>query len=489
MALRQLKMAFMTPNHSIGLSNVRWVGAIRLGQFAIQLASVVTLSRLLAPSDYGLMAMATTFTTFVYIIRDMGASTALVQIKLLPPDMLSTMFCFNVSLGLILGIAVVLSSHLVALGFVEPRLEFMLMALAISLPLGSLSAVHQALMERGSRFRDVARIEISSSLIGFGVALLSAWNGFGVYSLVMQTLTTAAVSTAQLWRLSPWRPIIKWDQAQFRKIWHFSANLTGFNIANYLERNADNILIGRFLGANDLGLYSMAYNIMLFPLQSLTYVINRALFPVYARQDREKMRIYYSKMLSMLALISSPLLFGLWVVRAPFVQAVLGEKWLPVAAVLTWLAPAGFLQTFLSTTGPILMATGRTDVLRNLGVFLLPLWLIAFICGLPYGIVGVAAAYFFATLLSVIPGFYYTLREIDLGISDLVASVWRPITIGLIMATVVTMVDMWLVPEHIQAWLRVAVLVPVGAVFYFASLPLLAPSLLREFKMLLWQRS
>ena len=115
-----LQDRFMTSVRSIGLSNVRWVGAIQLGRFAIQLASLVTFSRLLAPSDFGLMAMATTFTAFAYVIRDMGVSTALVQRKLLPQELLSTVFCFNVGLGLFLGTAVVLSSRVVAWGFGDP---------------------------------------------------------------------------------------------------------------------------------------------------------------------------------------------------------------------------------------------------------------------------------------------------------------------------------------------------------------------------------
>jgi O-antigen/teichoic acid export membrane protein len=382
-----------------------------------------------------------------------------------------------------------LLSYFVALGFSEPRLQFVLISLAISLPLGSLSAVHQALMERESRFRDVARIEISSSLLAFGVAVLAAWYGFGVYSLVMQVLTATAVSTARFWQLSPWRPTVTWSQAEFRKIWHFSANLTGFNIAMFLERNADNMLIGRFLGANALGWYSMAYNIMLLPLQNVTYVLNRALFPVYARQEREKMQVSYLKMLSMLALISAPIVCGLWATREPLVRVVLGEKWLPVSAVLTWLAPTALLQCFTATLGPILMAIGRTDIMRNFSWIFVPLSLLAFIGGLAFGIVGVAAAYFFVTALTLVPAFYFTLREIDLGIGAMVVSVWRPIVIALVMAVVVTVGDVWLVPTNTPAWLRLALLVPLGASFYVMSVAVLAPSLLFELKEHLWHSS
>jgi O-antigen/teichoic acid export membrane protein len=229
----------------------------------------------------------------------------------------------------------------------------------------------------------------------------------------------------------------------------------------------------------------MAYSIMVFPVRSLLNVINRALFPVYARQDHENMGVSYIRMLPMLALIIAPLYFGLWAVRTPVVQVVLGDKWLPVSEVLTWLLPTGFLQCFLSTTGPILAATGRADLLRNVGVLFLPLWLLAFISGLRFGIVGVAAAYFFAMLLSLIPTFYFTLNEIDLGLTDLVKSIWRPTMIALLMAAMVTIFDAQVLSLHMRGWLRLAILVPFGAGFYVSCLWLLAPRLLHELKVLL----
>jgi PST family polysaccharide transporter len=302
-------------------------------------------------------------------------------------------------------------------------------------------------------------------------------------------LTVAAVSTASFWLLSSWRPSIDWKHAEFRKIWHFSANLTGFNIAMFFERNADNMLVGRFLGAGALGWYSLAYNIMLLPLQHLTYVLNRALFPIFARQDREKMRHSYLRMLSTLALISTPAVCGLWAIRMPLVQVVLGEKWLPVAEILAWLAPTALLQCFTATLGPILMAIGRTDIMRNFSLIFVPLSLAAFVCGLPFGVAGVAAAYFLVTMLTLIPAFYFTLREIDLGLGDLAAVAWRPVVIGLAMAALVALTDAWVMPQDTQALLRLAILVPAGAGFYLTSVVLLAPDLLVELKEHLWHRS
>ena len=131
----------------------------------------------------------------------------------------------------------------------------------------------------------------------------------------------------------------------------------------------------------------------------------------------------------------------------------------------------------------------RRYILRNFAFFFLPLALAAFVRGLPYGVVGVAAVYFFATLLSLIPAFYLVLREVDLSVKDLIANLWRPISIALVTAIFLIEADIWVVPPHIQPWLRLAILASTGTSFYVVSLPLLAPDLLRELKGFWWQRS
>ncbi|MFT4115684.1 lipopolysaccharide biosynthesis protein [Bradyrhizobium sp.] len=470
-------------------SNVRWVGTSQLIRLIIQLCSVALLSRLLAPSDYGLLAMAMVVTTFAGVLRDMGTANALIQKEELAPALLDTVFWFNIALGLACSACVAGASYPISIAFQEPRLQPVLIALAAIFPISASSVTQQTLMERASRFRDVALLEILSALLGFVAAVITAWCGWGVYSLVAQTFMVAAASTMQVWLLSGWHPTLRWDQEEFRGIWGFSGNLTVSNIVNYIAHSADTFLVGYFLGATELGWYNMTYRIALLPLQNLTYVTNRALFPVYARQSRTDLGRYYLKSLSLLALVTSPVILGLTAVRVPAVETLLGEKWMPVAGLLAWMCPTVLLHSLLSTTATILISIGRTDVLRNCTLLSSVFAVVAFVGGIPFGINGMAAAYFLATVPLFFGIFYITLKHLNLGLGELARCTWRPIAISLAMAAFVMVVDDYLMPHQFQAWVRLAILLAVGVVAYFALTILFLRNLLSQLKAIALMRS
>ncbi len=386
------------------MSNARWVAISQLGRLAVQLVGVAIFTRLLKPSDFGLLAMATVVTNFAGLLRDMGTSAALIQRKNLTDELVDTVFLGNIGFGIALALAVTAFSPLMAMFFRDPRLIGILISLAIVFPMTSTGAPHLALLERESRFRSIAMLETSSSVLGLVAGIAAAWFGMGVYSVVIQALLTAGCSTVQLWFNSKWRPKWRWSQREFRSLWRFSGNLVGFNLINYFARNADSVLIGRFLGSISLGWYSMAYRILMFPLTNLTYVINRALLPAYSRQqdDLGKVAQNYLRSLSFISFATAPLMAGLWAVRKPFIVVFMGDHWLPVSDILAWFAPLGFIQSLLSTGGTILTAMGRTDLLRKLGIINTIVVVAGFVVGLRYGAIGVAGSFFFSTLFTFI---------------------------------------------------------------------------------------
>jgi O-antigen/teichoic acid export membrane protein len=147
-------------------------------------------------------------------------------------------------MGLFLTLALVLASPFLAAYFRIDRLAPVLCLLSIVFPITSASAVHQSLVERRSGFKTLARIEIVSSVVGLTVAITLAYLGYGVYSLVWNSLVSAALSSTQLWLASPWRPKKIWSAPELRSLWGFSGNLTGFNFINFFARNADSLVIG-----------------------------------------------------------------------------------------------------------------------------------------------------------------------------------------------------------------------------------------------------
>src|SRR5882757_2782450 len=376
-------------------SSVLWAGVSQGGRIAIQLIAIATLSRLLPPTDFGLLAMATIVINFASLVRDMGTSAAVIQRAQLSPPLLDTVLWFNVALGIGLAIVISILAIPVALFFKEPRLTGVLIALTISFPLTCSGAVHQALLERSMRFRKLARIELSSAGTALLISVLAARHGMGVYSLVLNTLTLAVMITVQLWLASPWRPSLRWSGAELKSLWKFSANLVGFQTVNYFTRNIDTILIGRFLGALQLGWYNTAYRIMLFPINNLSSVITRVLFPVLSRQqdDLAAFSALYLRAISSIALITAPLMAGIWALRLPLVETVLGSQWVPVADVIAWLAPVGMLQSIVTTVGLIFMSTGNTNVMLRYSMIVGGVTFVAIVMGLRWGYVGVAVAY------------------------------------------------------------------------------------------------
>ena len=434
--------------------------------------------------------MATIVTNFASIISDMGTAAALIQKRDLTDEILDTVFWSNVVFGFASGGILALGSPLIAWAFHEPALQTVLMLLSLAFPLGSAGSSPLALLERTGRFRSIAIVEIFSALAGAGVGIVAASKGAGIISLILQTLITTTLWTCLFWVLCGWRPTLRWSRKEFQGLLHFSGNLVGFNIINYFARNADGMLIARFLGPTQLGLYNIAYRIMLLPLQNLTYIFSRAFFPIFSGQQLQPELIgrNYLKLLTFISLVTAPLMLGLWSVREPFVVVVLGEKWRDAIAIIAWLAPTGYLQSLATPMSLVLVATGQTRLMRNLGAVCSLIYLFAFVLGLSQGAAGVARAYFFANLITSAIYFHYTLIQVDLTLTDVARSIFRPLVGALIMASLVYSADRWLVPSSMPVLPRLACLVVGGASLYLILLAVGARDVLREIRRLLSQR-
>lgn len=451
-------------------SNARWVGMIQAARVGAQLLSLLVLSRLLAPSDFGLIAMTLTITNFAMLIRDLGTGAAIVQNAVLQPTTTLTAHWSNCIIGLALGLLLIALAMPIAGFFQSAEVQPLLQLLALMFPILGSTTVHQALLERASRFALLARIEITSIILGFIVAVAAALGGLGAYSFVLQSLTIAIASAVQMWIASDLHPKWYWGRAQARELWQFSGNLLGFNVVNYFARNADAIIIGRMLGAATLGPYSVAYRLMLFPLQNLTYVAARALLPVMSRsQDAiPKLGEMYLRTLSVIAFFTAPLMTGLFVLREPFVDVALGDGWALVAVITAWLAPVGFMQSLVSVGGTIFTALGRTEVLFRLGMFSAVLHVTAFLLGVRYGIAGIACAYLIASVINATVCFRVLFGLLHLKMTLLLSTIAPAIVRSLVMGVIVYVIQHELSIHSMPPLVQLIVSSASGALVYLA---------------------
>jgi PST family polysaccharide transporter len=469
------------------MSNARWLTLAQAARIVLQLVSLVILSRLLPPSEYGLLAMATVAMNFAYLLRDMGTAAAIVQKEDLSDHTTNTVFWLNVGMGVVLALVLCAASPFAASYFRTDRLAPVLCLLAVAFPVTSASAVHQALLERRSGFRTLARVELVSALSGLLAAVVLAYAGFGVYALVWQTVVAAAVSSIQLWLANDWRPKKIWSMAEFKSLWGFSGNLTGFSFINFFARNADSLVIGRVLGQVQLGIYAQAYKLMMFPLQSMSAVAGRALFPVMSRQqnDRPQMATLYLRALRLIATMTAPMMAGLWVLREPFVTVALGPKWGTVPIVLAWLAPVGFIQSLITTTGTVFMSTGRTDLMMRLGLLGSILQVGSFFIGVHWGIEGVAICYLVANVLNGLPHFYYATRQLHSDMGALMGAVWQPPVFSLAMVAVIYPALQWLLSMQTSPQVQLIVIAVLGAAVYGTLTLLFSKALVQDCKKML----
>jgi O-antigen/teichoic acid export membrane protein len=471
-------------------SGVAWMSAVQVTRQVLQLVSVSILARHIPPLAYGLVAMAALVTNFLETIRDVGTGYALVREREVSGELASTVFWLNCGVGSAASLLVVALSWPAAWFFHEPQVARILQILAISFFLGAMSVVPTAMLNRAMEFRKVATAQTAAAILGTTVAVVMAISGKGVWSLVGGTVTASVVNTLVVWTFAPVRVyLVAWHGAT-RRILTFGLNLTGFQVLNYISRNADNLLVGRFLGSTPLGYYQMGYMLMTYPITNFATVVAQVVYPALAtlRDDNERFCAAYLRTCRLIALLTFPLMLGLAVTAHPFVRVLLGAKWMPVAALLAVFGPLGAAQSIYTTTGLIYNTKGRTDLLFRWSILASTTYLVSFVVGLRWGIVGVACSYAIVWTVLMVPSFMIPFRLIDLSGKSFFRTLWPMIEYSVVMVVIAGGWRVALWRMHVQnAAIVLITTVTVGAATYMTLVLWRKPPVLDELSGLLRQ--
>ncbi len=452
-------------------SGVKWTSLAHAARMGLHLLTTSVFALLLTPADFGLLGMAMVVVGFVTVFKDLGTGAAVVQSREADEETLSTLFWANCAFGLLAGAALVLLAPAVGGFFREPRLIPILQVLALSLPLSGPGIVSLALLQRDLRFNVLARVEIAAVVGGSAVGLCALFLGAGLWSLVLMTVTVALLSSGLAFLSGGFRPRAVFRPRKLRDVAGFSLNLTGFQVFHWLTRNVDHLLIGRFLGATQLGYYALAYRLVLYPLQSVSGVVGRVMFPLLSRikDDDPRFRNAYLRVTAAVATVLFPVFVGLFLVfSGPLVGDLFG-KWRPAAPLIAVFALVAVLQSVGSTTGPIYQAKGRTDLLLRWGLFAGCATIGAFALGLQWGTYGVAAAFGLATLLLSYHGLTIPLRLIGLRIGELLSNLRRPALATLLMAAATAAFQLSIADAGLGPIVQLALVVGFGVVAYVVA--------------------
>lgn len=401
--------------------------------FFIQTASTIIMARLLTPADFGLIAMVTAVTGFAKLFKDLGLSTATIQKEKITHEQISTLFWVNVAISIIITLITVAFAPIIAWFYGEPRLIMITIALSLVFLFGGLTVQHQALLQRQMRFTVLAVIQVISIAASVVAAIASAALGADYWALIIMQIVSALTVLLGVWLLCDWRPGIPTRTSGVRSMLAFGGNITGFNIVNYFARNADNILIGRVWGAGSLGFYNKAYSLLMLPLNQLNIPIVAIAIPTLSRLHSEpvRYRAYYLKVISLITLVSTPLISYFIIFSDNLILLILGSQWSPASDIFFILGFSALIQPLYHTQGWLHISAGRGDRYFKwgfIGSFFIVLGILA---GLPYGPLGVAIGYTVATLTIIIPCMWYAGGSAGISVVDIFGAVYRNILAGL----------------------------------------------------------
>lgn len=405
---------------NIAISGIIATVTSQVIKIGLQLSAMFILARMLVPEDFGLVATVAPLLAFIVLFQDIGLQQSVVQRKEITSAQLNRIFWTMMLLSIICASIIIVLSPAVAWFYKDQRLISLSIISTIPLLLNSMGALPLSIMTRNFKFKKIAYIVSASNVIGFAVAVLGAYQGIGYWALLAMPIVVAFVTTLGGFFVSEWRPG-KPQIGLEKDILHFGMNFTGFNVVNFFSRNLDNILIAKYEGSAQLGFYDFAYKLLLLPLRSINDPIARVIIPILSRiqDDSERFRLIYLRVIGAMSLVVVPGVVAVTIVADQIVPILFGDKWGPIVPVFSWLGMASMVQVIGSSTGWIFISLGKTKEMLYLGVFSSVLTIIAFLVGLKWGIVGVAACYTIVTYLKFPISYYYTGRIGPITAKDL----------------------------------------------------------------------
>ena len=449
------------------------------GTNVLSLVTTIVLARLLDPEDFGLVALTLAVLAVAYLAQESGLGAALVVHRGELRSAAASAAIFSPVVALGLYAAAFVAAPFFADVFDEPELVDVLRVTALVLVIRGFTIMPLALLQRQMRFGPITAIELSGGVAQASTAIVLALAGAGVWSLVCGQLAFAAAQLVLAWWYSPIRPSprdARWDT--LRQLMRFGRHVGLANIINYGNKSAEGLIVGRVLGAVQLGYYTLSARLAAMPVGVIGNVLGRGVFAALSRlqDDAAAFRRVWLENVQRLALLSVPATIGLVFVADPFVTAVLGERWEPGITALQILALNGIVRTFSTTSGEVFQALRRPQLQVYAEASHLALIVPALFVGAKWqGIEGAAAAVVLVNVAIGVPVLALLMRLLDVGVRELGVAIARP-AVGWVLMTAALLALQPAVAD-LSAGAALLILVGVGAAVYAAAVALFARDL------------
>lgn len=465
---------------------VLWSSIERFSVQGIQFVIMIIMARLLTPEDYGLVGMLAIFLAVSQSLIDSGFSQALIRKQDRTEADNSTVFYFNMAVGLALYLLFYVSAPWVADFYGLPELSLVMRVVCLGVLFNSPAVVQRALLTVRMDFKTQAKASLIAVVISGAAGVTLACTGFGVWALVCQQLVNSGINTLLLWLFSKWKPVRVFSRKSFRELFSFGSKLLASGLLDTAYNNIYPIVIGKVFSAGDLGHYTRAQHFSVFPSSNITGILQRVTYPVLCgiQNDIDRLRGVYRKFLKLSAYVVFPLMAGLAAVSFPFVRIVLGEKWMFCAELLQIICFSMMWYPVHAINLNLLQVRGRSDLFLRLEIIKKAVGVTILCLTIPLGLKAMCLGGVASSVLCLAINTFYTGKLIRVGFITQMRDLFPTLAVSLLMFVLVLSLR-WVTDNP---YVLLAGGVILGGGFYLAATRLLRFRELRELSSLFSKR-
>lgn len=463
-------------------------------QFSVQLINFVVqiiLARILLPAEFGLIGMLTIFIAVGNTLMDSGLTSSLIRTTNADQKDYSTVFFINLIGSVLIYILLFFSAPLVSQFFRQETLTNIIRVYTLSFIIRAFVGVQTTRLTKEMNFKTQMTIQIPSVLGGGILGIVLAYMGFGVWSLVWMNLTQSFLSTVQHWVRTGWRPDFIIDKERFKHHFKFGYKLTLSALLNTIYQNLYNLIIGRLFSATQLGFYTRAQTLQMFPVLNISNALNKVTYPMFSsiQHDTVRLKSVYKRLMQQVIFWVAPVMVTLIVIAEPLFRIVLTEKWIPAVPYFQILCASGIMYPLQMYNLNILNVKGRSDLFFRLEVVKKVFITIGLVCAVPFGIYGLLYFQVISSFFSFFINSFYSGRMINYPVTEQIRDV-TPVFVLAIMAGCVA----WLLNKYLDDTVRVIDIgrIVIVSIFYIlvylGGSFLMRMSAIKDFKQLVLKR-
>jgi teichuronic acid exporter len=414
-------------------SGVAWSALERFGQQGCAFAVQIVLARLLAPEQFGLIAMVAVFIAISNVLIDAGFSRALIQRKELTDLDVTSVFYFNLLIAILLAIFLYTVAPEIAQFYDSDELISIVRVLSIGLIFSGLGAVHKAKLSREMRFKRLFFVSFPATLVGGTVGIVLALNGYGVWALVAQSLLMKFITTVLLWMHTGWRPSLAFDYNCIREMFPYGSRLAVSGVLDTAFSNLYVLVIGKVFTPIEVGLFQRARAFQQLPVQNVQSIIGRVAFPLFSsiQDDPARMKRGLRKAILLVSLLILPGMALLSAIAEPMILLLIGEQWQAAVPLLKLLCVVGALYPLHAMNLNLLAAIGRSDLFLRLEIIKKVLIVLSIAITYRSGVQAMICGMIITSIIALVLNTYYTKKFVDYGVGEQLVDMSRLIVVSL----------------------------------------------------------